>query len=130
MFETIVASSAKGLATNELNHNMKLTVKQFYSRMSSLRKAGLVKKQNGRYSLTSFGILASASLDILSKASSYYHKLVAIDAVQTADVSNNFTKEEVRKVIEALITNQHLKDVLLEASVFGLTKRTKQSSEL
>jgi hypothetical protein len=98
--------------------------------MSSLRKASLVKKQNGRYSLTSLGILASASLDILSKASSYYHKLVAIDAVQSSDISNNFTKEEVRNVIEALITNQHLKDVLLEASVFELTKRTKQSSEL
>jgi cAMP phosphodiesterase len=65
--------------------------------------------------------------DSAIKAISFF---LAIDAVQTSDVSNNFTKEEVRKVIEALITNQHLKDVLLEASVFGLTKRTKQSSEL
>jgi predicted transcriptional regulator len=121
MFETIAAKSAKGLTTSELNNYLKLTVKRLYSRISSLRKAGLVKRQNGRYSLTSFGILVVASLEILSKASLYYHKLIAIDAVQTSDINNNFTKLEIRKIVEALITNQQIKEVLLGAHVLKLT---------
>ena len=30
----------------------------------------------------------------------------SINAIQTSDIGNNFTKEEVRKIVEALITIQ------------------------
>jgi predicted transcriptional regulator len=33
----------------------KLTCKQYYSRMSRLMNAGLIKRKNGKYTLTAFG---------------------------------------------------------------------------
>ena len=41
--------------TDILITQLKLTRKQYYSRMSRLIKAGLVKRQKGRYLLTEFG---------------------------------------------------------------------------
>ena len=47
---------------------LKLTRKQYYSRMSSLKNAGLVKRQKGRYLLTSFGkVISSAYMNLEAK---------------------------------------------------------------
>src|SRR5688572_26161526 len=90
LFETVAASFPSGLRSNDLNRNLRLTPKQLYSRISSLVNANLVKKQSGKYFLTSYGRLIRASLDIMNKASLNYPKLVAIDAIEASNVNNAF----------------------------------------
>jgi hypothetical protein len=71
-----------------------------------------VKKDKGRYFLTSFGrIIHSAQLDLEAKFESAldnYWKLKAIDALQMS------SGEERTKIISALIDNQEIKSVLLK----------------
>jgi hypothetical protein len=91
--------------------HLKLTRKQYYSRMSLLTKAGLVKKEKGRYLLTALGkVIYSAQLDLEAKFESAfenYWKLKAVDSLQMS------SKEEREKVISALIDNQEIKSILL-----------------
>ena len=91
---------------------LKLTRKQYYSRMSGLIKAGLVKRQRGRYLLTAFGkVIYSAQVTLEAKIESAlnnYWKLKAIDSLEMP------SREENDKVISMLIDNQEIKDVLIK----------------
>jgi hypothetical protein len=90
---------------------LQLTRKQYYSRMSLLIRAGLVKKEKGRYLLTALGkVIYSAQLDFEAKFESAldsYWRLKAIDSLQMS------SGEERNKVISALIDNQEIRTVLL-----------------
>jgi predicted transcriptional regulator len=114
LFQTIAASSPGGLRTSELNYNLQLPLKQLYTRISLLAKAGLVRRQDGRYYLTSYGKVIRASLDVMNNASVNYQKLVAIDKIKASDVANNMPEEERRKIVEILISNRQIKEVLLQ----------------
>ncbi len=91
---------------------LKLTRKQYYSRMSGLIKAGLVKRQRGRYLLTAFGkVIYSAQMSLETKIESAlnnYWKLKAIDSLEMP------SREENDKVISMLIDNQEIKDILIK----------------
>jgi DNA-binding HxlR family transcriptional regulator len=113
LFRTIAASSPKGRRANELNDNLQLSPQQLYTRISSLMNAGLVSRQAGRHHLTSYGKVILSSLDIMNKASVYYQELGAIDIIEASGITNNMP-EERRKVIEVLISNQQIRDVLLQ----------------
>jgi DNA-binding HxlR family transcriptional regulator len=116
LYQTIAASSSSGLKSNDLNGNLRLASKQLYSRVSSLVNAGLVRKQRGRYSLTSYGRIIGASMDIMNKASFNYHKLVAIDTIEESNVNNGMPEEERKKIVQVLIQNRQIKDILLNGS--------------
>jgi hypothetical protein len=100
------------LSTEILITRLKLTRKQYYARMSLLIKAGLVRKDKGRYLLTSFGkVIHSAQLDFEAKFESAIDnswKLKAIDSLQM------FSGEEKNKVICELISDQDIRNVLLD----------------
>lgn len=91
--------------------HLKLTRKQYYSRMSLLVNGGLVKKEKGRYLLTAFGrVIYRAQLNFEAKletALDNYWKLKAIDSFQASS-------EERRNIISALINDQEIKDILLD----------------
>jgi len=99
------------LNTEILISKLKLTRKQYYSRLSLLTKAGMVKRLNGRYHLTEFGkVIYSAEVNLESKIESAvnnYWKLKAIDLLQISSA------EERKEIISALIDNQEIKGVLL-----------------
>lgn len=131
LFETISVSSPPGLRSNDLNRNLRLTSKQLYSRVSSLVRAGLVRKQSGRYSLTSYGRVIQISLDIMNKASFNYHKLLAIDTIEASSISNAMPEEERKKIVQVLIQNRQIKDILLNGSNMqsdGAENETKSQS--
>jgi hypothetical protein len=94
---------------------LKLTRKQYYSRMSCLIKAGLVKRRRGRYLLTAFGkVIYSAQMSLEAKIESAlnnYWKLKAIDSLEMP------SREENDKVISMLIDNQEIKDLLSTGAV-------------
>jgi predicted transcriptional regulator len=110
---------------------LKLTRKQYYSRMSSLKKAGLVKRQNGRYLLTSFGkVISSAYMNLEAKidnALGSYWKLKAIDSM---DISLG---QERNKVISVLIQNQEIESLLIKEELHSSTQaasgRTQNSQD-
>jgi len=83
--------------------------------MSSLIKAGLVKRQKGRYLLTAFGkVIYSAQIDLEAKienALNNYWTLKAIDSLEMP------SREETDKVISVLIENEEIKGILTNDSL-------------
>jgi DNA-binding HxlR family transcriptional regulator len=127
LFETVAASSPSGLRSDDLNRNLRLTPKQLYSRISSLLNSGLVKKQSGRYSLTSYGRVIRASLNIMNKASLNHPKLVAIDAIETSNVNNAFPEEERKNIVQILVQNRQVRDILLNGDILRASASDNES---
>jgi hypothetical protein len=97
--------------TQILISKTKLSRKQYYSRMSTLVKAGLTKRINGKYTLTAFGRLINYNaLIIMENATSIYWKLKVIDSFE---MPNDLHVEERRKIIDSFIDGQKIKDVLI-----------------
>ena len=82
------------LDTDILISKTKLTRKQYYSRMSSLVKAGLVKRKNGKYTLTTFGKVIYDSVATMENAINYYWKLKAIDSLE---ISKMFQQRNAKR---------------------------------
>jgi hypothetical protein len=102
--------------TNEENFiplkGMQLSVKQYYSRISELMKAGLIKRSNGNYHLALLGKIVYDAYLGIGKALNYYWKLKAIESIQ-ASAGDSLPREEVVKLIHTLIDNHQIKDILL-----------------
>jgi Mn-dependent DtxR family transcriptional regulator len=103
---------AGGDESETIRAELKLTRKQYYSRISRLQKTGLVKRQKGRYFLTAFGKVIYDSQRLLGTAIKNYWKLRAIDSLWFDE--NEVPKEERKKIINELLGNQQLKDILLK----------------
>jgi hypothetical protein len=106
---------ASGDSSETIRAELKLTRKQYYSRISRLIKAGLVKRQKGKYFLTAFGKVIYDSQKLLGTAVKNYWKLKAIDSLGVAN-DNNMPKEERKRIIEELIGNRQIKDILLSTA--------------
>jgi hypothetical protein len=88
----------------------RLTRKRYYSRISRLMKAGLVKRKNGKYILTAFGkIIYHIALMTMENAVSNYWKFKAIDSL---DMSKDLPAGQRKKIIDGLIDNQEIKAIL------------------
>ncbi len=110
IFKTI----AEGTIDSEnLKTKTKLTRKQYYSRLSRMTKAGLVRKKSGKYLLTAFGKVVYDAESTVENALDSYWKLRAIDSLE---MSNELPKEEQQKLIDALLDNQELKGILVKGS--------------
>jgi hypothetical protein len=96
--------------SRNLKSKIKLTRKQYYSRLSRMTREGLVRRKNGKYVLTSFGKIVYESKVTVENALNNYWKLKAIDSLET---SNELPKEERYKLIETLLDNQGLKSVII-----------------
>lgn len=106
LFKTI----AQGTIDSEnLKDKTKLTRKQYYSRLSRMTKAGLVRKKSGKYLLTTFGRIVYGAQTTVETALTSYWKLKAIDSLE---MSNELPKEEQQKLICALLDNQDIKGIL------------------
>jgi len=92
---------------------LELTRKQYYSRLSALLKAGLVKRERGKYSLTTFGIIVYNIQETIGKAADQYWKLKAIDSIR-ASGNGALPQEQFHTIIDKLITNQEIKNILLK----------------
>ena len=103
---------ASGDSSETIRAELKLTRKQYYSRISRLIKAGLVKRQKGKYFVTAFGKVIYDSQKLLGTAVKNYWKLKAIDSLGVVN-DNDMPKEERRRIIEELIGNRQIKDILL-----------------
>src|ERR687891_2514741 len=105
-------ANSNGERGDDLLAKTKITRKQYYSRLSSLTKGGLIKRKNGRYSLTAFGKVVYDSEKSIENAFNIYWKLKALDSI---GISNELPKEEYSKIVEALIDNYEIKDILMKS---------------
>ena len=113
LFNSIaVADSNKYIPLKEMN----LTTKQYYSRISGLLDAGLIKRHKGKYSLTILGRLVYDAHMTIGKTLTYYWKLRAIESFEiSASGSSRLPNEEVTQMINALIDNRQIKDILMKS---------------
>ena len=88
-----------------------LLASRYYSRLSRMTRAGLVRRKNGNYILTTFGKIVYESKVTLEIALNNYWKLKAIDSVE---ISNELPKEEQQKLIETLLDNEDLKEIIIK----------------
>ena len=91
---------------------LKLTRKQYYTRISRLTKAGLVKRQKGRYFVTAFGRVIYDAQRLLGSAVKNHWKLKAIDSLGVAN-DDKLPKEQRMKIINLMIGNSQIKEILL-----------------
>jgi DNA-binding HxlR family transcriptional regulator len=95
--------------SDSLRTKTNLTRKQYYSRLSRMTKAGLVKRKKGKHSLTAFGKVVYDAQTIIEKAVNNFWRLKAIDSLE---VSNDLPEDERIKLIDSLLDNKHIKEIL------------------
>jgi hypothetical protein len=110
LFKTIALSNVD--SDISISALAQFTRKQYYSRLSALLKADLVKRIRGKYSLTTFGILVYHSLETIGKATDQYWKLKAIDSISAS--ANELPQEQFHTIIDKLIADQEIKNILLK----------------
>ncbi len=98
-----------GIDGGSLRSRSKLTRKQYYSRLSRLTRTGLVKRRKGKYSMTLLGKIVHSSQSRIDTALANYWKLKAIDSLK---VSNELSKEEQQKLVDALLDNPELRKII------------------
>jgi len=118
IFNSIAVSDGHGyICLREMN----LSTKQYYSRLSGLMNAGLIRRDNGKYSLTLVGKIVYDALLNIGKSLSYYWKLKAIESIEMSSSSSlpgaGLSKEELTQLVNALIDNHFIKDLLIKESL-------------
>lgn len=94
--------------------SVKLTRRQYYSRLNTITALRLVVKSNGRYIPTSLGKAVYGFLDFLRNSlCNEYWKYTAIDAL-TTNGNNSLPTEEYSNIVSSLITDDGTKKILLE----------------
>jgi hypothetical protein len=113
LFNNIVASDNSNdgfISPKKIN----LSNKQYYSRLSGLLKADLIKRRKGKYTPTMLGKIVYDSQMIIVEALSHHWKLKALDQIETSN--SDLPTGEVKRLIDALIDNYRIKDVLMKKS--------------
>ena len=106
LFNTI---ATKGGNSEDLSVQLKLSRKEYYSRMSRLMKTGIVKRKNGRHFLTAFGKVVYDAQVTVKKAVESYWNLKAIDSI---DLSDEITVKERDKLIQTLLDDVEIREIL------------------
>ena len=80
---------------------------------SEMGKPGLAKMEIAKYSLTTFGMILYHTQEIIGKALNQYWKLKAIDSINVTS-NGELPHDQLHRIIDTLITNQEIKDILLQ----------------
>ena len=95
--------------------NLRLTRKQYYSRMSELIKSGLIHRKKGKYYLTTFGkIVFDALTHVQQKIEYAITNIWKLKAIDSLEVYEKTSKEELERIIDVLLDNNEIKDVIKE----------------
>ena len=105
---------------------MNLSTKQYYSRISGLEDAGLIKRHKGKYFLTLLGKVVYDSHLIIGKTLAYYWKLKAIESMEMSP--SVLPNEEKTQLINALIDNHQIKDILMKSVPVSSKSKIQEST--
>jgi hypothetical protein len=110
LFKAIAQTNSN---SDTFRKKIRLTRKQYYSRMSRMTRVGLIKRKNGKYFLTSLGKVVYQAEAMIEGALNDYWKLKAIDSLETSINSAGLPDDERKKILDTLIDNRHIKEILL-----------------
>ena len=110
IFKTIATQNITD--SKALRRNLRLTPRQYYNRTSRLTKVGLIKRENGKYLLTSLGKVVYNAVSNIRMALQHYWKLKAIDTLQEGNLNRKLPNEEYSKILEKLIDVPEIREIL------------------
>lgn len=113
MYNTIALGEGNDFKT--LLRNMGITPHQYYSRILRITKAGLVKRENGKYVTTALGNVVYEAVSTIGKALKHYWALKAIESFQSSAPIDS--KKHISLLIDTLIDDQEIKKILEPAIV-------------
>jgi hypothetical protein len=111
LFNNIVVSGNDSdifISLKEIN----LSLAKYYSIIAGFMKAGLIKRDKGKYIPTLLGRVVYDSQMVIEEALSHYWKLKVIDQIETSH--SELSTKEVTRLINALIDNHRIKDILMK----------------
>jgi hypothetical protein len=116
--QSLLNSIAIGYDPNSqiLITNLGLTTRQYYDRIRRLTDAGLIRRDKGRYSLSSFGNIIIRLQKMAERTVSSYWKLEAIDRIRSSG-NSNLAEVDYLKLIDILLNDVEIKDIYLQENV-------------
>jgi len=85
------------------------TPKRYYSRLSKLKKATIIRKKGKSHALTSFGSILYDTIQTVKQAQGLQWKLEVVDVID-----ENLPQTERQSIIESLIPNELMRNILIE----------------
>ena len=83
-----------------------LTRKQFYTKLNELITRGIIKREKGKYYLTTFGkIVYDLTFEYMRKLDSVIEDCWKFKALDLLDISDEFTNDEKRKMTEHMFNH-------------------------
>ena len=107
--ELFKSVSVAGSESSALRSKSKLTRRQYYSRISSFTRNGMLIRKNGRNYRTTFGKVVYYTLMMVENAFVNYYKLKAIDSI---GLSYDIPQAEHKKIIDNLIADPDIRQIL------------------
>ncbi len=95
-----------------------LSRRQYYNRITDLVTTGLIRRQRGRYRLSSFGKVIHSLQKITERAASSYWRLEAIDSIRMSD-NSHLAEVDLMKIIDILLDDVEIKDIYLHDDTFS-----------
>ena len=110
LFKVVASTTANGNITN-----VHLTRKPYYTRMSELMKIGLIHRKKGKYYLTTLGkIVHDSLLNVQSRIEYALTNIWKLKAIDSLAAYEQPSKEELEKIIDALLDNNDIKRVIIK----------------
>jgi hypothetical protein len=118
----LVLFNTVALADDDVNRappqirKMGLTTRQYYVRISRLIETGLIRRQNGKYSLTLLGKMIYDIHITTGKVLSYHWKFKALESIQaSAPGCARLPVEEFSKLVDTLIDDPEIRNFVTKA---------------
>ena len=115
LYNTIALGRGHDFKT--LIKNMGITPHQYYSRILRITRAGLVKRENGRYMTTALGNVVYDAISTVGKALDQYWAIKAIESFQSHATIDS--KEHISQLIDILIDDHKIKKILIEPPIMS-----------
>lgn len=96
------------IALSNLSH-LNLSTRACHYRVSRLLRTGVISRKNGKYSVTSFGLLVHHAQNLIGLALNSYWKLSAIDSLES---SHSIPRHEYNKIVSNLLSDDKIKEIL------------------
>jgi hypothetical protein len=106
IFNIIALSNVdRGFLLSHLN----LSTRACHYRVSRLLRTGVISRKNGKYSVTSFGLVVHHAQNLIGLALNSYWKLSAIDSLES---SHSIPRHEFNKIVNNLLSDDKIKEIL------------------
>ena len=93
-----------------------LSRRQYYNRITDLVAAGLIRRQRGKYRLSSFGKVIHSLQKIAERTANNYWKFEVIDSIRMSD-NSNLAQIDYMNIVDILLDDIEIKDIYLHGDI-------------